>query len=71
MIDIIKHGNIPIGPITYRFTCRHCGCIYDVDDYDMGVRYHIGGIGHPYVDCDCPDCGYTNSIDTGSVTNET
>ena len=78
MIEVIKHGNKTIGPITYRFTCWHCGCVYDADNKDSGVGYHKGGMGHFYARCNCPECGYVNSVDTyvnstnmESVTNET
>ena len=71
MISVIKHGRLDKPPVIYRFICWHCGCVYEADSKDSGVGHHVGGMGHLYAHCNCPDCGYTNTLDTEGENNET
>ena len=55
-IKIIKPGKKP--DTTKRFTCSHCGCVFeaDVDDYEV-VYESLDGC-YCYA-ADCPTCGLT------------
>lgn len=41
--------------IVRRFTCPHCNCIYDDDEYYIASSsLNVGGL---YADSVCPECG--------------
>ena len=51
-MNIIKHGR---KPITLRFECKECGCVFEVEDRECGITIYFEGF---YAFCyECPDCG--------------
>ena len=63
MIQIIKHGNPPLEkPHKFYFTCERCGCEWIADN--KHVTANVGGMGHIWISCNCPECCFVESIDT-------
>ena len=60
-MKIIKHGVVP--EINYRFTCSHCGCIFELteEEYYLHRFVNTDFSAMKIVDADflyiCPDCG--------------
>lgn len=61
MIEIIKHGNRPITDKRVRFKCGRCGCEWIADNLEYTP--YTAGMGHKWVCCRCPECGYVDSQD--------
>ena len=55
-IKIIKPGKKP--ETVKRFTCRHCGCVFEADEGDYELVFNFCN-GNYVLKVDCPDCGYT------------
>lgn len=58
MIKIIKKGRIPDDEVI-RITCKHCGCIFETDEYYTTTDYH----NNSYIVYECPCCERTGYID--------
>lgn len=54
-IKIIKPGKKP--ETTKRFTCKHCGCVFNADKDDYEEMYSLCN-GY-YLRVDCPVCERT------------
>ena len=53
---IIKPGKKP--ETTKRFTCSHCGCVFEADEDDYELEFDSLNGCYCYV-ADCPTCGLT------------
>ena len=53
-IKIIKPGKKP--ETTKRFTCEHCGCVFEADEDSYRLNMDITE-GTPYAYAICPTCG--------------
>lgn len=63
MRKIIKHGNVnDKKDHLYHFKCERCGCEWLADS--NGISSHVGGMGHIWINSNCPDCDKIASIDT-------
>ena len=52
-MKIIEHGKKP--DTTKRFTCGHCGCIFEADDNEYTVLVNEQLKIHIF-ECHCPAC---------------
>lgn len=55
-IKIIKPGKKP--DTTERFTCEHCGCVFEADRHDYEETFDRREDCYCYA-VDCPTCGCT------------
>lgn len=55
-IKIIKLGKKP--DTVKRFTCEHCGCVFEADRHDYEETFD-GRDGCYYYEVDYPNCGCT------------
>lgn len=70
MIKILKHGNHDGFKKDYKFVCDKCGCEWIADNNHIAL--YVGGMGHIWVSCNCPECDYIGSKDVSEsdVKNE-
>lgn len=54
-IKIIKPGKKP--DAVKRFTCRHCGCVFEADEGDYELVFNLSN-GNYVLKVDCPNCRY-------------